>query len=304
MKVFDNLWMKLLALVIGLLLWFHVATEKTYTHQVTLPITDITLGEGLTLSQDPPESLLVSVSATGKQLLRRRWREDGLRILATKYKPGRHTINLSPANTSLTGTDGRIALEEVVSPSNITLQIDYEADALVVVTPQLIAMPEQGFAVRGVSEPQPEKVKVIGPRSLLGQFTTVLTEERELTGVRSDIDLKLALIAPDGYGVRLEPDSVLLQLEVVPVKTRIYEKIPVVIYNAPVQRKAGTDPAAIKVEVTGPPEDIDLLNENAVTASIDFLAQDPTRAAAVKVVVPSNFKVRRAVPDSVRIVFK
>ena len=62
LKLFQNIWLKIIALGLGLLLWFHVATEKIYIYEITLPLKEIVLKDDFTLSNDPPESLTVTVS--------------------------------------------------------------------------------------------------------------------------------------------------------------------------------------------------------------------------------------------------
>ena len=47
--VFNNIWIKLVALAMGLLLWFHVVTEKRYNYQLSLPVKEIALKNDLTL---------------------------------------------------------------------------------------------------------------------------------------------------------------------------------------------------------------------------------------------------------------
>ncbi len=304
LKLLNNFWIKLIAIVLGLLLWFHVATEKEYSYQTWLQVNDVVLGDELTLAQNPPDSLLVTVSASGKALLRRDWRTGGVRIMATQYKTGRHNINLNATNTSLTRGGNTVALEDVLTPSNIALHIDHEAEVQVNVSPALITTPAPGFTVRSISEPVPPKVTLHGPRSLLGRYNVVYTEERELTNLRNNITIALPLETPTGYGLWLSPDSVRVSLEVVPVKTRVFKDIPVVVYNSPVNRTITVDPPAVDVELTGPPSEIDLLNANAIAASVDFQQRSPLQKAEVKVDIPSRYQLRGTDPDSVTISFE
>ncbi len=37
-SLLENFWLKIVALIMGLLLWFHVATEKIYNYEVRVPI--------------------------------------------------------------------------------------------------------------------------------------------------------------------------------------------------------------------------------------------------------------------------
>ena len=296
---FKNFWLKIIAFVMGLLVWFHVATEKTYNYELRLPVTEIMLGDELSLSEAPPDSLLVSVSATGKQLLRRNWRKEGLRVNATQYRAGRHNMALARANTSLVYTDDIMSLDEIIAPASIALEIDEKVTKSVRVEPDLDVTADDGFAVGQELMVVPEEVALIGPRSRLGRITEVSTERRRLSGVRNPVTIEVALVAPEGFGFELQPDSVRVTIPVVPVKTRVYEDIPVVVFNAPPLVKVATDPVSLRVEITGPPEDIDLLNRNALTLSVDYRQMDASLKAAVKVDLPPGFSLKRLNRDSV-----
>lgn len=300
-KVLDHIWLKIIAVILGLLLWFHVATNKTYNYQLTLPVNAVVLDDGLSLTEAPPDSLTVTVSATGKQLLRQKWRERGLRVTATQLGPGRHRLELSPSNTSLDDAPGAISLDEIVAPSTMTLNVDRIAQAEVRVTPDIITEPDEGFAVSDISMSDPPVVTVTGPRLLVGRLNSVSTERKELQGIRNNITVKLAVEKPAVYGATVKPDSVLVAIRVVPVKTRVFENIPIVIYNSPVDRSASVVPPAIRVEVTGPPAEIDLLNKNTLIASVDFNEADSSGRTPVKIDCPSKFRIKDASADSVTI---
>jgi YbbR domain-containing protein len=301
-RIFNNFWLKILALALGLLLWFHVETEKVYNYQVTLPVTKVDIREHFTLVSNPPDSVLVVVSAKGKQLLGPTWRRLGVRINISRLQAGSHTVNLNNENTFLVSSNKNISLEDVVSPSTFDVSIDQESHADVEVTPNLVTSTEDGFAVSHRMEIVPDRVTLYGPRSLIRSITSVETERRELSGLRNNVTLTLPLVPPEGYGMRLQPDSVKVTVEVVPVKTRVYDNLPVVVYNVPVDYTARTNPNVVRVELAGPPEDIDLLNRNAITVSTDYKLATPTGMAPVKIDCPANFRVRKSSVDSVRIV--
>ena len=298
--LFEHFWLKVAAFVLGLGVWIHVATEKTYNYEVKLPVTEITLKDSLALAQKPPDSLLVSVSATGKQLLRRQWRQEGLRINAVQYQAGRYTLTLSSSNTSLAHPSD-ITLDDVVFPPSIQLDIDLESSAEVPVVADLELSAADGFAISKDMEVTPPEVKLIGPRSALGRVNTIFTEFKNLGGLRNEVVIHLALIPPEGYGFHMEPDSVRVKVPVVPVKTRVYEALPLVVFNAPASSGATTRPGTIRVEINGPPADIDLLNRNAITVSVDYRTRSESGWAKVKVDCPTGFEVKSISADSVLI---
>ncbi|UCE24973.1 MAG: YbbR-like domain-containing protein [Candidatus Zixiibacteriota bacterium] len=300
MKILDHFWLKVTALILGLLLWFHVATEKTYNYELPLPLEEVSLEQGLALSQAPPDSIMAVVSATGKQLLRQKWRERGLRVVATQFSSGRHELQLTTSNTFLISPSADVSLDEIVSPSSVTLQVDRRSEVMVRVEPDIITEPADGFAVSEITAGTPPEVKLIGPQSAIRRITEVHTVTKELAELRNTLTLTLPLAAPDSYGVTLEPDSVTVTVRVVPVKTRVFEDVPVVIYNSPPGQGILAQPPSVRIELTGPPEDIDLLNRNALIASVDYTKTDSiTGRTLLKIDCPPKFRVRRASVDSV-----
>lgn len=299
--LFEHFWLKVAAFVLGLGVWIHVATEKTYIYELKLPVTEITLKDSLALAQKPPDSLLVTVSATGKQLLRRKWRNEGLRINAVQYQAGRYTLPLSSSNTSLAHQPSDITLDDVVFPPSVQLDIDLQSSAEIPVVADLELSAAEGFAISKDMEVTPPEVKLIGPRSLLGRVNTVFTEFKNLGGLRNEVYVELSLIPPEGYGFSMEPDSVMVKVPVVPVKTRVYDALPIVVFNAPAATGATCRPGTIRAEVTGPPADIDLLNRNKITVSVDYRARNEAGWAKVKVDCPTGFEIKRISADSVLI---
>lgn len=302
MKLFDNIWLKVIAIAAGLVLWFHVVTEKVYHHRLQLPITEIVLDEKLTLMDAPLDSLMVVVHASGKQLLRKKWRERGVKIHAVQLPTGHHNINLTTANVSLFDVGNLVTLDEVVSPTSLRLYIDHQSEMTVKVTPDINPVPDEGFAVSKISSPEPSEVTLIGARSLVRRHTTVSTIPKELTGLRNNLTLTLPLVKPPGYRIELQPDSVTVTVEIVAVKTRIFEDVPIVVYNAPPNKKALTFPATLRIELTGPPEEIDDLDRSTLIASADFRLIDSNGLTSVKVDCPSHFKVKKISADAVRII--
>ncbi len=297
----ENAWIKIVALLMGLLLWFHVATEKVYKYRLSLPITDITLGEKLTLAEAPPDSFTVVVSASGKQLLRRQWRQRGIRILAAQLGPGRHNLSLTTTNTFLANPGGFVRLEEIVTPTSMLLSVDYTAERKVAVRSDVVAVPDEGFAVLSISLPHPAEVTLRGARSLVREVSDVATEPKVLANLRDNLTITLPLAEPDGYQVVLQPDSVTLAITIVAVKTRVFDAIPVMVINAPADRHLIVFPPQLEVELTGPPDDIDTLSGNSINAIVDYSELDSRGRGPVTVSCPTPFEVKKISVDTVTV---
>jgi YbbR domain-containing protein len=207
-------------------------------------------------------------------------------------------MTLNTNNTFLAAGGNMVTLEEIVFPTSLLLNIDFRMERSLQVVPDIVATPDEGYAVRTISEPVPSEVTVIGPRSVVKSLSRVDTERKELTGLRNNIDLTLPILVPPGQDITIEPDSVRVLLEIVPVKTRVFDGIPVMVYNAPPGREVLINPATIRVELTGPPAEIDLLNRNALIASVDYRLLDSKFTAAIKIDCPSHFQVKEISADS------
>jgi YbbR domain-containing protein len=302
LKLLDNLWAKLFALLIGLLIWFHVATEKTYNYEVHLPITKVDLKENLILARPMTDTVMATVTASGKQLLREQWLQRGVRLSAVSYPTGEHTVTLTPSNLFLSDNAVGVRIHEVLSPATITLEIDNQFVSRIKIAPALEVSADNGFAISRTIEVFPEEVNVVGPRSAVKELKSLSTESRTLVGLRTDAVMKLAIAHPVGVPLRFAPDSVTVTVRVVAVKTRTYANMPVVVFNTPPDMTVATDPAFVTLDLAGSPDDIDLLNRNALTVSVDYQQQNADRKAKLKVDCPSGFRFARLSVDSVRIV--
>ena len=302
LKIFDNLWAKFFSLLVGVLIWFHVATEKSYDYDINLPITKVDVKEGLVLAQPWHDTVIVGVIATGKQLLREKWQEQGVRFSVQSYPVGQHTIALTPSNITLVSTASGVRIHDIVRPFSVALDIDQQYVAFLPVVPALDVSADIGFAVARHIAVSPDTVTVVGPRGVVKALKSISTQAREIRGLRTDATIRLPLAYPEGSNLRITPDSATIAIHVVPVKTRSYENLQVVVFNAPSGSSVITSPPLVRVDLAGPPEDIDLLNRNAITVSVDYRHQSVDHKAQVKVDCPSSFRVARLSVDSVRII--
>lgn len=300
----TNIWLKVGAVLMGMLLWFHVATEKTYNHQLTLPITEIMLASNLSLAANPPESLIILVTASGKQLLRSKWRSSGLRINAAQYRPGRYNIDLNTSNTSLIDPGTEISFDEVLTPNSFLLNVDYLDEQEKDIIPNIVVTPDDGYALKEIHAAVPPKIIVRGARSVLKQISVLTTDQTEISGVRNNLILTLAVLQPEAYGLTIEPDSITVKIEIVPVQTRLFKKVPIVIYNSPSGKTVEIDPPDIDIEMTGPPKEINLINKNALVASVDFNNLNGTDSARINIACPPRFKVKRSSVKTVKLTIK
>ena len=204
----ENLWVKIAAIVLAILLWFHVATDKVYQNSYTLPLKAVEITGDLVLTKPPPvDSITIMVSAQGKKLLRTDWKKQGLKLVASRSLPGKFGVDVTTDNLSLIKAD-EIELLEVLDPREISLVCDESSTRTLPIQNRINVIPDEGFMVDRGDSLNPTVVTVSGPKRMIDTLTYIATEADNFDAVRNDFSQKVALQYPDIYGLILNPDSV------------------------------------------------------------------------------------------------
>ncbi len=299
----ENLWVKIAAIILAILLWFHVATEKIYQHEITLPLEKIDITGDLVLVDPPPDSVRIAVSATGKRLLRTDWKKRGLKLTVTRSYPGKFKVDLDKNNTNLIKAE-KVSLVDIVNPLEITLNCDRKVQKEVPVRVRVSVDPAEGFTVKSKDSLLPEMVTLTGPQKTLADIQYVYTEEKSIEGIRKDIVRKIPLAPSDEYGVVYQPDSVYLYMTVVPVKRKIFSKIDVELINAPEDTIFNLKPSRIEIRVIGEAAAIDSLRPSDISAIADYMLRDSDGKAPIEPIFPASVSLLHQSFDSVRITQK
>jgi hypothetical protein len=88
----KNLSLKLTALGLAVLLWFHVATDKVYEYPVALALTPAPLPAQFALATPMPDHVRLLVSGTGKELLRFLWDDGRAEFLLEPWMSGSYRV--------------------------------------------------------------------------------------------------------------------------------------------------------------------------------------------------------------------
>lgn len=300
-KLFENLWVKLAALILASLLWIHVATNKIYQEEVTLAVTQVDISNKLLLTEPPPESVTVIVSATGKKLLRSDWKRGGLRLMINRNSPGKFKAAITTDNLTLMQKE-KVELVEVVSPREWDIGCDRKIEKKLSVKSKVNVHPADGYAVKGNDSIQPSSVIVVGPASLLNGLSYLETAEETVEGVRNDLTMRVPVESPGIYGMTVKQDSVDVIVHIVPIKSRLFSNIAVRLINAPPDNIPDIFPPKIELRIGGEPQAIDTLSSRRIIAIADYSQMGENDFAPVKVTLPPYFYILYISADSVKIV--
>jgi len=303
-KIFENLWTKLAALLLAFLLWFHVATDKTYQYEVSLKLTQIDLVDDIALVDPPPGEFSVIVSAVGKKLLRSDWKDAGLRLMLDHSRPGRVKINFDKNNLSLVKSEN-IELVNIISPRDTILEFDRKIQKEVPVQSSVTIIPDQGFIRSRPDSLEPNRVKISGPRRSLNIIDSIETMPEFIEGIRDNLIMKMPLVYPDDvYGLEINPDTIDYIVDVTPIKTRVVSDIPVLLLNKPLSSDSSISiqPDKIEIRIGGIPKIIDSLNSILFQATVYYDQFDSMGVAPIKISMPKSLSIISQTADSVKLI--
>jgi YbbR domain-containing protein len=212
----NNLGYKLIALLLALLLWFDVRTEKVTVIDYPVPVTLSIVGDEMTITNDPPAEVEVSFSGTGRDLLS--LDKESLSIQKDVQGGDNDTlvINLDlqdvqrPADLNVTPIG--------IAPGSIEVVTDRYVEKAVPLQTAGLPLAQAGYEVVDVTV-EPSRVLLRGVTAELNGIGSLSLDLEQLSRGPGFFDEQLAIIVPDKFKtVTVTPDSVRIQGAVVPIE--------------------------------------------------------------------------------------
>ena len=301
-RIIHNPGLKLLALALALLLWFHVATDRDYEIDVPFEFSYLNLPDSLTFAEAPPARIDARIRGTGKLLLPTLWQPLRWPIdLSGSRKPGVVTIPLAPADVPLAGIEGAKVLD-LIGPDDLILVVDRIGEKTVPVVSNCAFETDQAHVCVGAEEWMPDSVYLTGAKTVLAGINSVFTRRIRLTNISEPVDQDVELMPPPVYGVTLSPKSVHLHRMVEAYVQREFTGRPVRVTMPDVADTFGVFPSSVSVQVGGPESAMDRIAPESVSVGYVASAKDVTGARRrVWTHVPAPLRVLKITPDSVTV---
>ncbi|MGB5107957.1 MAG: CdaR family protein [Candidatus Zixiibacteriota bacterium] len=297
----NNLTLKIGAVLLALLLWVHVATNKTYEHQIDLQLKVVNVPTGLALVSDVPPIVTVRVKTTGKQLIALSTRQHSLAIDASEYREGSFERDLTDRDAA-TAFDQAYEQVGIVFPRKLFFRFERETAKNLLVEPKIRAVAGPGFIIVGDPKVEPEMVTVTGPNSSVRGLKAIETLPVELNGLTTSTSHKVELLLPDSLHLTLGDSAVTVSFTIEPMVERTLSDIAVKAPRDFNNSRYSFSPATIAVRLGFPASLRDSLDFRQVRAS--FSLGDDYRdsvRAAIRYTLPANVTVIGNSLDSVLI---
>ncbi len=187
--LFDNLGLKLAALLLALLVYLNVYLDRPAEMTLSFPVQVEGLGDSLSLSGPVPSTVQAQVRGTGKQLLRLRVTEPPVKISLDGMGPVRFDRVITAEDLPLAGYD-KVEVDRVIGPRSIEIAIERRIHRRVPVAVRIESLP-QAARLAGIRV-EPESVLVSGPRSAVAGLDSVVLDPVRVTARRDTLRAQVA----------------------------------------------------------------------------------------------------------------
>jgi YbbR domain-containing protein len=247
--LFDNLGLKIFALLLALLLYLHVYTDRTVEETLYFPLQLEQLPDSLTLASTPPASVGVRLRGTGKQLLRLRYFKPPFKLSLAAVTPGTFQRALAATDVPLAGT-GDVSVIGVIDPAELRIDVARRAVRDVPVVVPVTGVPARGRLVSGPIEIRPAGVRLSGPAPWVARQETLRTEAISIAGRRDTLELVQAVTAPPAWA-HATPGSVFVRVPIEEAAERTFS-LQVEVRGIRPELRADPHPSTIDVTWRGP----------------------------------------------------
>jgi hypothetical protein len=185
----DNLGLKLTALLLAVLVYLNVYTDRPATMIVSFPLEFADLPDSLALSGPAPSVVQAELRGTGKQLIFLRVKEPRLKLPMGNAVEGHFSRALAPSDLPLPPS---ITVENLIGPRMIEVDIDRRGHRLVPVGLRVEGAPAAGYHWDGRAALDPPTVLVSGPRKALARIDTLMAQPVRIDGHRDSVRADVA----------------------------------------------------------------------------------------------------------------
>ena len=184
--LFDNLGVKLVALLLALVVYLHVYTERPADMIVSFPLEFEDMPDSLSPFGPVPLSVQAELKGTGKQLIRLKLTEPRFKVSLAGVGAGHFSRPISSDDLPLIPSD-RIEVKRMIGPERLEFQLDRKGVRRVAVAPRVAGAPRREAVWPGNLILDPPTVLVLGPERALAQLDSIRLETVRIDGRRDTV---------------------------------------------------------------------------------------------------------------------
>ena len=208
----ENMGLKLVAMLLALVVYLHVYTDRPATFTMAFPVEVTDLGDSLAIVTQTPLTVSAELKGTGKQMIRLRLGEPHLRVSLSGVSPGRFQRTLTASDLPMIGQTG-LEVSRFEGPQMLELTVDRIGERDVPVAARVEGVLPEGATWAGGWSAEPPSVRVRGPRSVVARLDSVRLAPVKLDAAHDTLRI---VVAPTGVpaGCQVDPPAVTLRVPV------------------------------------------------------------------------------------------
>lgn len=304
--IFNNIHIKLAALVVGIFLWMFAKGEQEGSTLFSVPLVLRNMPDGLTTVEKIPDTVDVLLEGDNKDLVRLNlWGEPFAVIDMTGAQADRtFRVSLSPANVILPH-DAQVQVVEVRDPRNLDLEIDELINDRVAVSPLVEGEPGEGYFVFGRNRSLPDSVFVFGPARIVSELSSVGTAPLSIAGRRNRVDAPRRVEFEEQWNLHAVPKEVRVIVDIEGTRVATLRDVPALFEHEPGFAEATVDPATVELAVSGPDHLVESLTASRVEVVVDAVGLPRgTHELVPEVHVPEGVDLQGVTPAKVTVTLR
>jgi YbbR domain-containing protein len=176
--IFNNLWLKLVALALASLLWWAVAHDPTVEAVITAPLEFHHAPENLEMSVEGPTQVEVRVRGPERTVRRLSPADVQATVDLSGARAGERTFDLTAKQVHVPEAVQVVQIE----PSQVHITFDRSATRTVDVRPRVIGSLVTGYHIVNVTA-EPGTINIVGPARRVDDAGVAITDPVDATGV-------------------------------------------------------------------------------------------------------------------------
>lgn len=299
--LFQNVWFKLVAIVMALFLWFHVATDQVYDHTDSFPLEILNIPQPLLLAEELPSQVSATIRGKGKELLKMLVAEKkSIRIDVQEFKRGETEYELTTEQIPIPeGLELRVT--NILPPKSLKIKLDYPMEKTVQVQYNINILPAEGYVKVGETHYNPKEIDISGPRMWVRGLNLIQTQEVVIENASQPISDQVDLVMPEGYNLTLSTTKINFSQNIEKTTERIISNLPVVPINGPRGGKIMLEPDSVSLIVSGAESVLREIMPDKIRVTVNCSPVKINEKIKLPLIVqlPEKVDLKRTVPDSV-----
>ena len=190
----ENLGIKLAAIALALLVYFHVRTEREDELTFRVPVVLKGLPDSLTWTGEAPKDVTVAMSGKLKNLIRLRLAAPHIGVDVSQVGVGRFQRTLSSGDVPVPA-GSNLLVTHFAGPEELDILIERKMSKQVRVVPLVSGKPPHGYVLTGHPTAFPESTTVTGPASVVSLTDSLYTEPLDVSARRASFSQRVRLDA-------------------------------------------------------------------------------------------------------------